>query len=153
MKQLLIIYHTQSGNTERLAQAVAGGSSGIEGIETVLLRAADAGLDDLLACSGLIIGSPEYFGYMAGAVKDFFDRTYERTHKDPRMLRKPYTAFIHAGNAGAGALSSIERICLGYKLKKVYQPLVVTGAISGEVLSRCADMGQTMAAGCAEGIY
>lgn len=153
MKTVLVIYHSQGGNTERMARAVADGAAGMERACAVLKRAGEANLDDLLSCDGLVIGSPEYFGYMAGAVKDFFDRTYEAAHTDSRVFRKPYAIFIHAGNDGAGALASIERICRGYTFKKVYEPFIVCGDVTDVVLAKCEEMGQTMAAGCVEGIY
>ena len=77
MAKILIIYHSQTGNTKRLAQAVAKGVEETENATAILKRAADAVAQDLKASSGFVICSPEYFGYMAGQVKDFFDRTYE----------------------------------------------------------------------------
>jgi multimeric flavodoxin WrbA len=153
MKTILVIYHSQGGTTERMARAVAAGAAGMEGACSVLKRAVEASLDDLLSCDGLVIGSPEYFGYMAGSVKDFFDRTYEAAHTDSLVFRKPYALFIHAGNDGTGALASIERICRGYTFKKVYAPLIVCGDITDAVLAQCEEMGQTIAAGCVAGIY
>ncbi|MBN2108085.1 MAG: NAD(P)H-dependent oxidoreductase [Deltaproteobacteria bacterium] len=153
MKTILVIYHSQGGTTECMARAVADGAAGMEGACAVLKRAVEASLDDLLSCDGLVIGSPEYFGYMAGAVKDFFDRTYEAGHTESRVFRKPYAVFIHAGNDGTGALASIERIGRGYTFKKIYEPLIVCGDLTDSVLARCEEMGQTIAAGCVAGIY
>jgi len=76
MKRLLVVYHTQSGHTGAMAEAVLRGARRESGTETVLRRAGDATLEDLLVCDGLVIGTPENFGTMAGMVKDFFDRTY-----------------------------------------------------------------------------
>ena len=153
MKTILVVYHSQAGATERMARAVAEGAAAMEGARASLKRASGATLDDLRACDGPIIGSPEYFGYMAGAVKDFFDRTYEQGHTDSWVLRTPFAVFIHAGNDGSGALASIERICRGYRLKKVCEPLVVCGEVTEDVRNRCFELGQTIAAGCAAGIY
>lgn len=153
MKKLLVVYHSQGGVTERMAYAVREGASEIDGCTVSLKKAGAAGVEDLINADALIIGSPEYFGYMAGAVKDFFDRTYEQAHADPRMFRKPYAVFISAGNDGSGALSSIERICRGYRLKKVYEPVVATGSLTNSVLARCRELGQTVAAGCVQEIY
>jgi len=69
------------------------------------------------------------------------------------VFRKPCVVFIHAGNDGTGALSSIERICRGYKFKNVYEPLVVCGEVTDAVLAQCIEMGQTIAAGCVTQIY
>ena len=134
-----------------MAEAVAQGARAIEDVHVILKDALDATLDDLIECDGLIIGSPEYFGYMSGAVKDFFDRTYEAARGS--VFRKPYSVFINAGNDGTGALRSIERICLGYQFKKVYEPIVKPGEIDRETLDACREMGQTIAAGCSAGIY
>jgi len=147
------VYHSQGGVTEQMARAVSDGAAEIEGCTVCLKQAHAAGVDDLLHADGIIIGSPEYFGYMAGAVKDFFDRTYEQAHADPRLFRKPYSVFIAAGNDGTGALSSIERICRGYRLKKVCEPVVVTGGLTEEGCERCRELGKTIAAGCVEEIY
>ena len=75
-KQLLIVYHSQSGNTERLAQAVLQGAHLVPETDTIIKRAFNTSVDDLLACHGLLLGTPENFGYMSGALKDLFDRTY-----------------------------------------------------------------------------
>ncbi|MEW6262775.1 MAG: NAD(P)H-dependent oxidoreductase [Thermodesulfobacteriota bacterium] len=153
MVTILIVYHSQGGRTRRLAEAVAEGVNSIEGARASLKSAGEAGLEDLIACQGLAIGSPEYFGYMAGAVKDFFDRTYEPARGRKEVFKKPYVVFISAGNDGSGALRAIERIALGYPLKKVYDPLVAKGEVTEEALAAGRELGQTIAAGCAAGLY
>ena len=50
MAKILIVYHSQTGNTERMAKAVAEGAAAIEGAEVVLKRAGEATLQDLLDC-------------------------------------------------------------------------------------------------------
>ena len=125
----------------------------IGGAEAVLKNAAEAGLEDLFACHGLILASPEYFGYMAGVMKDFFDRTYEGARGKPQIFRKPYSILICAGNDGGGALAAIERICLGYQFKKVCRPVICRGAPTAKIMESCFEMGQTLAAGCQAGIY
>lgn len=151
MTTILVLYHSQGGNNRKMARAVADGVNSIEGAGANLKDALEAGLDDLLACDGIVIGSPEYFGYLSGAVKDFFDRTYEAARG--RVFRKPYTVFVNAGNDGSGALRNIERICIGYQFKRVYEPIVVKGGITPEALDACRLMGQTIAAGVSAGIY
>jgi multimeric flavodoxin WrbA len=153
MKKILIIYHSQSGNTLKMAKEVAKGVDSIENVEAVLKNAAESTLKDLMKCDGLVIGSPEYFGYMSGIVKDFFDRTYETARGRKEVFKKPYVVFISAGNDGRGALNAIERICIGYQLKKVYEPLVSRGEITLDILGLCEELGKTIAAGCEAGIY
>jgi multimeric flavodoxin WrbA len=153
MIKILIVYHSQGGHTEQMARAVAKGAGEIEGVEVVLKKAAETKGEDLINCDGLVIGSPEYFGYMSGAVKDLFDRTYESLRGHKMIFRKPYAVFISAGNDGQGALSSIEKIGLGFQFKKVQPAIISKGPLTDEVLAQCEELGRTMAAGCEAGIY
>ena len=153
MCKILIVYHSQTGNTEKMAESVARGAKAITNVKVTLKRAPEATLQDLLECDGLAIGSPEYFGYMAGMIKDFFDRTYNEARGRKEVFKKPYVVFISAGNDGTGALSHIERIATGYPFKKVYDPVIARGKLDREVLEKCQELGKTIAAGCEAGIY
>ncbi|MBN2282500.1 MAG: NAD(P)H-dependent oxidoreductase [Deltaproteobacteria bacterium] len=151
MAKILIVYHSQTGNTKRMAEAVREGVLSIETAEVMMKTAGEAGIDDLLDCEGIALGTPENFGYMSGAVKDFFDRTFYPA--EGKVFRKPYVVFISAGNDGTGALNSIERIALGYKFKKVYEPVISRGVLTLETLDRCRELGQVLAGGIDAGIY
>ena len=134
-----------------MADAVCEGAKAIDDVEVVFKKASEATLDDLLACDGLAVGTPENFGYMSGMLKDFFDRTY--VGAQDKVFRKPFVVFISAGNDGSGALRAIERIALGYKFKTVFAPVIARGNITEEVLDQCRELGGTLAGGCAMGIY
>lgn len=151
MAKILIVYHSQTGNTGKMADAVFEGAKSIEGVEVILKNAADATLEDLLTADGLVIGTPENFGYMSGMVKDFFDRTYVGAQE--KVFRKPFVVFISAGNDGTGALRAIERIALGYKFKTVYPPVIAKGKITQAILDQCFELGATIAGGCQMQIY
>lgn len=151
--EILVLYHSQSGNTKKMAEAVARGADSIENVRVKMKPAGETTLEDFINCQGVAIGSPEYFGYMAGMVKDFFDRTYYRARGQKGVTQKPYVVFISAGNDGTGALRQIERICLGYPLKKIYEPIVAVGEPNLEILNKCEELGKTIAAGCEAGIY
>ena len=153
MADVLIIYHSQTGNTEKLAKAVAQGVAVTEGARVVLKQAGVATAQDIKACDALVICSPEYFGYMAGAVKDFFDRTYEELKDDAAVQKKPFSVVVSAGNDGSGALNHIERICRGYRLRKVQKPILCKGTVTEEVLARCVELGSTIAEGVNAGIF
>ncbi|HYM36465.1 MAG TPA: NAD(P)H-dependent oxidoreductase [Steroidobacteraceae bacterium] len=120
-------------------------------IELRDLSALTAGVDDLLWAQGLLIGTPEHFGYMSGAVKDFLDRTFYPVEGKTESL--PYAIYVSAGNDGTGAVNSIERIALGYKWKRIADPLIVRGEISAAARAQGVELGQTMAAGLSAGIF
>jgi len=100
VRQLLIIYHSQGGNTRRLAEAVADGAREIEGLAVLVSTAQQINSEALLACDGLVLGSPEYFGYMAGGVKDLFDRTYETLRGHRRSFVNPTRSSSAPGMTG-----------------------------------------------------
>lgn len=150
-KKLLVVYHTQGVRTAELAEAVMQGARSIDETDTVLKRAFDTTADDLLAADGIVFGTPENFGYMSGALKDLFDRTYYACEN--RMDGKPYAVFVCAGNDGTGAVFNIDRICTGLKLKKVFEPVVARKVNTTELLAKCEELGATLAAGIASAFF
>ena len=150
-RHLLIVYHTQTGHTRRMARGVLRGLRRVADVDTRLKMALRAGLDDLLWADGLLLGTPENFGYMSGALKNFLDRTYYPAQGQISGL--PYAVFISAGNDGTGALTSIERIARGYPFKPVADPIIARGELTAEILQRCEELGETMASGVAWGIF
>lgn len=152
MKHLLIVYHSQTGHTQALAESVYQGALEYRGsVETRLLKAFDAGVEDLLWADAVLFGTPENFGYMSGALKDFFDRTYEAARDATVGL--PYTIFISAGNDGSGAEFNIDRIARGYSMRRVSEPLIVRGEIDPSALQQAEELGQTLAAALELGIF
>ena len=151
MKRLLIVYHTQGGHTGAMAEAVLRGARRAGDAEIVLKRAGETMLEDLLGCHGLIIGTPENFGYMSGGLKDFLDRTFYPV--EGKLSPLPYAAFVSAGNDGTGAVTQIERIATGYGWKRVAEPLIVRKEIAADDLAACEDLGEAMASGVALGIF
>lgn len=152
MKHLLIVYSTQTGRTRQLAQAACEGAAELaDEVELRCLSAFDAGLDDLLWAHGLLIGSPENFGYLSGAVKDFLDRTYYPA--EGKTIGLPWAMFVSAGNDGSGAVRALERIANGYQWKRVADPVVCKGELTTHALASARELGQTLAAGIAFGVF
>jgi len=151
MKHLLIIYHSQSGSTRKLAEAVLRGALLETDVETRLLRAMEATTEDLLWSDAIIFGTPETLGYMSGGLKDFFDRTFYPA--EPFQLNIAYGIFVSAGNDGSGAIRQIQRIAKGYPLREVAEPIIVCGEVDGAGLQSCEELGNAMAAGLSLGIF
>ncbi len=150
-KRLLILYHTQSGHTASMAEAVLRGAQRETEIQVAVKRAFDTTLEDLLTCHGLIIGTPENFGTMSGAVKDFFDRTYYPA--EGKTVGLPYALFISADNDGSGAVTQIDRIALGYGWKRIAEPVIAQHGVSEDDLLHCEELGEAMASGIALGVF
>jgi flavorubredoxin len=142
MKKILVIYHSQSGNTEAMAKAVAEGGKGA-GATVTLKKTVDAGVDDLLNCDAVVIGTPNYFSYMAGMVKDFFDRVWGTVRG--QMENKPYAVFGSYGGGGLPAIESVEKICDGLGMKKMYDSIGVQRQPTAENLKACRELGEKFA--------
>ena len=156
-RRLLLVHGGHAGGrTARLRAAVrAGIATGAEAagapVELRELPALQAGLDDLLWADGLVLGTPEHFGYMSGALKDFFDRTYYPA--EGRTEGKPYALFVSAGNDGTGTAAAVTRIATGYRWQAIAAPLIVVGEPSPADFARCEELGATLAAGLAAGVF
>jgi multimeric flavodoxin WrbA len=151
MKTLLIVYHTRGVKTTRLAEAVAKGASDEEGVQVRILRCSDAGPQDVLEADALVLGTPENFGYMSGMMKDFLERIFYEC--EGKVAGRPWALLVSAGQDGAGAISSVERIVTGLRLKKVQEPILALKEVTPEILTQCEELGAALAAGLALGVY
>ena len=144
MAKVLVVFHSMSGNTEAMAKAVAEGAKAVRGTEVVLKRALDAGVDDLLSCQGVAVGSPDYFSYMAGGLKDFFDRVYYPTQG--KVTGKPCAIFASAGGPATRVIETMQRIIVGaMKCTPVAEAVGVSGAPPEESLAECRALGEKLA--------
>lgn len=153
MPNLLIVSHTPSPRTHQLTDAVLRGAGHADFNQISVRHKAplESNADDVLWCDGILLGTTENFGYMSGAMKDFFDRIYY-----PCLERKqglPYALFIRAGNDGLGARSSIERIVTGLAWKPVQEPLICRGDWQDEFLEQAEELGMLFAAGLEAGVF
>ncbi|MBY0331118.1 MAG: NAD(P)H-dependent oxidoreductase [Acetobacteraceae bacterium] len=162
-KRLLIVWHSMTGGTRQMAEAAARGAGGEAGVTVRLLHAAAAGPEDVLAADAYIFATPENLAAMAGMAKDFFDRCYYPALG--RIEGRPYAVMVCAGSDGTNAVRQIERIATGWRLRAVAPPIILcTRAQTPEAilapktipaaeLDRCAELGATLAAGLAMGIF
>lgn len=153
MKHLLLVHHSQTGSTAAMAQAVMDGArdSAIAGVEVRVASPLSADSEDVRWANAVILGTPENFGYMSGALKYFFDRIYYPCLEHTQGL--PYALFIKAGNDGAGALTSVRRIVTGLRWREVQPPLIVVGAVNTQTLADCRELGMALAAGLEAGLF
>ena len=102
MGKILIIYHSQQfGNTKALAEAVAEGVRQV-GAEVELINTNEqrVSLDKFLAADAVGLGSPDYFSYVAGTIKTFFDDLYLWDQAGKSVKGKPAALFFSHGGGG-----------------------------------------------------
>lgn len=163
MKELLIVFHTMTGGTRQMAEAAARGAATESEVQVRLMRAPEASAEDVLRADGYIFATPENLAAMSGLMKDFFDRTYYAALD--RIAGRAYAMLICAGSDGRNAARQIERICTGWRLRAVADPLIVcthaqtpeailaTKTIGVDDLRRCEETGAAIAAGLALGVF
>lgn len=151
--RVLFVSHCPSENTEELRDAALQGvaSLNLDDIEIVSKSPLEADADDVDACDGIIIGTTENFGYMAGLIKDFFERIYYPCLESKQGL--PFALYIRAGEDGRGTQASIEKIATGLRWKLVAEPLILRGPYKPEFKENAAELAMTMAAGLDANVF
>lgn len=152
-KRLLIVAHAPSENTISMRKSVLLGAefSKESGLEVILRSPLEADHNDVLNCDAIILGTTENLGYMSGALKDFFDRIYYPCLEEKQGL--PYCLYIRAGQDGTGALRGVRTITTGLSWRSIQSPLICKGPWRPEFIVQCKDLGKTMAAGVALGVF
>jgi multimeric flavodoxin WrbA len=157
--RLLIIWHSRTGASEAMARAAADGA----GETGLLVSAADAMPENLLAAAGYIFCCPENLGSMSGLMKEMFDRAYYPLLG--RIEGRPYATLIAAGSDGEGAQRQIDRIGTGWRLRRVADPMIANFAaqtpeaiaapkqVPDKVLKQSHDVGAALAEGLQLGVF
>jgi len=151
MPKVLVVYDSRTGNTERMATAVADGAMQVKGTEVVVLKVDKAKMQDLIDSDAIILGSPTYYGNMSGKMKSFIDRT-NSIHG--RLNGKVGGAFTSSGDTACGAettlLSILEAMLIngmiiqGRHDNKHYGPTAVEAPNKKEIES-CKELGKRVA--------
>ncbi len=142
MGKVLIVYHSLSGNTKAAAEAVAEGAKEVSGTKVTIKEGLKATTEDLLACDAIAVGTPDYFSYMAGGLKDFFDRTYYPSQE--KVTGKPCGIFVTHGGGGK-AVESMKSICGSFKFKIISEPVLVKNAPDAKAKVSLAKLGKALA--------
>jgi len=124
MPSVLVTYYTRSGHTQAMAEAVATGVRGVEGVEVEVRPVAEVSPDDLLKYDGIILGSPVYYGTMAAEVKKLIDESVKHHGK---LTGKVGGAFASSGVAGGGCETTILDIINALLI----HGMIVQGTASG----------------------
>jgi NAD(P)H dehydrogenase (quinone) len=125
--QILILYYSKGGNTRKLAEQIAQGVENVAGVTGVLKTTDEVSKDDFIASSGVIAGSPVYFGSMAAQLKQIFD-DYVGVRK--KMEGKVGAAFATSADPSGGketTMLSIIQVMLIYGMVIVGDPMAATG--------------------------
>ncbi len=146
MKTVLVVYHSQQqGNTQALAESLAAGAGEIAGITVRCVNGNDGRIpmDLAEAADAYAIGSPDYFSYPAGTVKQFFDDLYIAHYQDRPVQNKPCALFLTHGGGGAAA-KPFEALAASVRLHPVGPLLSCKGAPDEDAAEQARQLGRTL---------
>ncbi len=151
MAKILIVYDSRTGNTEKMAMAVAEGAKKIKNVEVVVKKAEETKAEDLVDADGIIMGSPTYYGGMSGRLKTLID---ESVKVHGKLDGKVGAAFTSSGGIASGAettlLSIVQAMLVhgmiiqGRSDEKHYGAAAVGQAKDKDIKS-CKDLGKRVA--------
>jgi NAD(P)H dehydrogenase (quinone) len=152
---VLVTYHSVSGNTEKMAQAVAEGAKAVSGTSVVLKRVDEVIGDDLLSSDAVIVGSPVYVGNMSGEVKTFFDNwgpKFGLGTATGKMRNKVGAAFVTGGSISSGkeiAMLTILVSMISHQMIVIRGASATTGpdspGIDAKEIAEARDLGKRVA--------
>ena len=152
LKNILFINHSPSTNTIKLSNHIEILTKELNPeINLISLNPFETKTNSFQSIDGVLIGTTENFGYMAGATKDFFDRCYEKLIDKTDGL--PVFYYIRAGLDGEGSKVAINKILKGLKWKQVLPPLILKGAWSNNFLDEVEEKALIFINGIEMGIY
>jgi NAD(P)H-dependent FMN reductase len=151
-KKLIIIAHAPSENTQRMVEAVIKGANhpDISNVDVQYIFPLEASADDIRNAQAIIIGTTENLGYMAGLIKDVFDRCYYDCLDHTQGL--PFTYYIRAGQDGTGTRRALDTITTGLRWRLVQEPLICKGGFDEAFIAQCEELGLAMSASLDAGI-
>ncbi|MFK8052293.1 MAG: flavodoxin family protein [Woeseiaceae bacterium] len=151
MAKILFVHHSPSSNTRTLSDTAIAAVRKVPDVTLISCDSLTATVDDVLACDGLLLGTTENFGSIAGLTKDFFERIYYPCEHQTEGL--PFAAYVRAGIDGAGSVAAISRMTSGLRWRAIQETCVLQGSYHADFEEKVADLAQTLAAGVDAGIF
>ena len=124
MAKGIVIYYSRGGNTKEMAQIIAEAMNKAD-LPTECKPVNKVKADDLLGYDAIVVGSPTYYGHMAGPVKELFDETVSF---HGQLDGKVGAAFSSAANIGGGN----ETTVMGIIEAMLISGMVVQGDPTGD---------------------
>lgn len=151
MAKMLVCYYSQTGHTAGMAQAVAEGAKGVDGVAVDVKAVADVKAADLLNYDAVVLGSPTYYGTMAWQMKQLLD---ESVAFHGKLQGRVGGAFTSSGNIAGGGettiLSMLEgllihgMVCQGHPKGDHYGPVAI-GKMDDRARGECRTHGKMLA--------
>ncbi len=125
--QVLVLYYSKTGNTEKLAHEIETGVQEVKDIDCLVKSVGEVSEEDFLSSEGIIAGSPVYFGTMAAELKKVFDDFIGIRKKMEDKIGAAFATSNHHTGGKETTLFSIIQAMMIYGMIIVGDPLNATG--------------------------
>jgi len=140
MPKILVLYYSRTGNTEKMAKAVAEGANAVQGVEVKLNYYVTP--ESLSNFDAIIVGTPTYHHEMTIDMKKLFE---EAAAKDINLKGKIGAAFGSYGWSGEAPKLVIEIMKNKFQMQITEPPLLIKYTPDQNGLERCRDLGKKIA--------
>ena len=138
--KILVLYYSRTGNTEKMAKAVAEGAKTIGNVEVDLNYFVEA--EDLGGFDAVIVGTPTYHHDLPIDIKMLFE---EAAARNVILKGKPGAAFGSYGWSGEAPKFVVEIMKNKFEMKVVEAPLLVKYVPDEKTLDQCRALGKRLA--------
>jgi flavodoxin I len=140
MPKILVLYYSRTGNTEKMANAVAEGARAIQGIEVTMSYQATP--DELANYDAIIIGTPTYHHDMSLDMKNLLEET---AVKNINLKAKIGAAFGSYGWSGEAPRLILEILKNKFQMHTIEPFLIIKYEPDRNGLEKCRELGKRIA--------
>lgn len=158
--RLLVLHHAPSASLRTLGEAVLAGAAdpALPGVEVVLRDPLEATVADVLGADGYVLGTAAHFGFMSGALKHFFDRTFVHVGGSlapdgsggaaagSTTARRPFGLWVHGRYDTTGAVRSVLALTAALRWEQAAPVLEALGDVDDATRAAAYELGATVAA-------
>lgn len=128
--RILVAYHSDTGNTEKMAAAVRDGAASVAGTAIAMRKVGDVTDNEIRTADGIVLGTPVQWGNLSATAKRFLDRVAEVLGKAGKTYGEGRTAgvFCTAGSPSNGQ----EMARLGMIAAFLAMRFVIVGGVNDE---------------------
>lgn len=149
--RLLICWYSATGFNAKLARFAYSGARTVSGCETIKRASLRIDQNSFAAANAYLFIAPENFGQLCGGMRMMFERFFYPLEQS--LQGRPYATITGCGNDGRGAVRDIDRICAGWRLRRVADPLVFHSPFKDPQGQQSRELGQALAEGLSAGIF
>lgn len=140
MPKVLILYYSRTGNTEKMAKAIAEGAKSVRGVEVDLRIHTTP--EELLNSDAIIMGMPTYHHDMTSDMKKLLE---DIAVKGINLKGKVGATFGSYGWSGEAPRFTLEVMENKFEMKVLKLPLLIKYTPDEKGLEECRGLGKNVA--------